>query len=77
MAIKDYQTWEGLKEKLLPVDLNDPKGAVYQTEDDYKGLFYKFVPSRSEILSGKGELFALKIPGIEKYIEQKWLNIRW
>jgi secreted PhoX family phosphatase len=53
------------KREAVAVDLNDPKGAVYQTEDDYKGLFYKFVPSRPEILSGKGELFALKIPGIK------------
>lgn len=49
----------------ITVDLNDPEGCVYQTEDDYSGLFYKFIPSTKGQLSGPGKLFALKIPGIK------------
>lgn len=49
----------------ITVDLNDPKGSVYQTEDDYSGLFYKFVPNKKNNLSGRGKLYALKIPGVE------------
>jgi secreted PhoX family phosphatase len=49
----------------VTVDLNDPNGSVYQTEDDYSGLFYKFVPNKKNNLSGKGKLYALKIPGVE------------
>ena len=41
------------------------RGSVYQTEDDYSGLFYKFVPSQKQNLAGRGKLYALKIPGIE------------
>ena len=40
----------------ITVDLNDPKGSVYQTEDDYSGLFYKFVPNK-RIISAEEESF--------------------
>jgi secreted PhoX family phosphatase len=49
----------------ITVDENDPSGSVYQTEDDYTGLFYKFIPSQKQNLAGRGKLYALKIPGIE------------
>ena len=53
------------KREAVTVDLNDPAGCVYQTEDDYSGLFYKFIPSKKGQLSSPGKLYALKIPGIK------------
>ena len=49
----------------VTIDENDPSGSVYQTEDDYSGLFYKFIPLQKQNLAGRGKLYALKIPGIE------------
>jgi len=49
----------------VTIDENDPRGSVYQTEDSYSGLFYKFIPSQKQNLAGTGKLYALKIPGIE------------
>ena len=49
----------------VTIDEYDPSGSVYQTEDDYSGLFYKFTPSQKQNLAGTGKLYALKIPGIE------------
>ena len=49
----------------VTIDENDASGSVYQTEDDYSGLFYKFIPTQKQNLAGRGKLYALKIPGIE------------
>ena len=53
------------RREAVAIDLNDAKGTVYQTEDDYSGLFYKFIPAKKEDLGGKGDLYALKIPGFK------------
>jgi secreted PhoX family phosphatase len=61
----------------VTIDENDASGSVYQTEDDYSGLFYKFIPTQKQNLAGRGKLYALKIPGIENTSNKEGLISTW
>ena len=64
MGYKRLTNMGRFRREAIAVDLNDSQGCVYQTEDDYKGLFYRFTPQSPGILDGPGQLHALVIPSV-------------
>ncbi|MDE3270373.1 MAG: DUF839 domain-containing protein [Pseudomonadota bacterium] len=54
------------------VAIDPHSGCVYQTEDRWDALFYRFVPNQPRALQRGGKLQALKIRGIEGVDTSNW-----
>ena len=54
----------------------DPRtGIVYQTEDRWDGLFYRFIPKNPGKLAGGGKLQALKVRGAAGLDTRNWAEL--